>query len=512
MCRNKRPVILFIFSVLLFSAGIRAQTTPEQYRQIRMAREAEESRNRQAQQEQEKERQKKANQVNKNQEEETVVPIASSGKYWMTGPEKNMRKRVAIGDKYGFINLSGEEVIPVIYEKAEDFSEGLAAVRLKGKWGYIDNDGKTVIPFQYNSATSFKGGSAKVIGENMELEIGKDGNSYKAPEVLYTTVYSEGLAVSYNSEHKYGYAAEPYGEVKNSIPYLFDSAAKFQRGRAAVKKDGKWGFINIYGEVVIPFKYDAVFSGFFDHLAPVQTGGKWGYIDRDGKVVIPMIYDSVYWFSGGNASVKIGRKWGSIDRAGKIIVPAKYKKEIWWSCGMAPVLDDKNKYGFYDETGKQLTPCIYDDIANVYLEDNNSTYRGFLKGNWVYLTNNIKYVKELDKYEKHIFDREHNAVKLNGKWGVLDQSGQQVIISPRYDSLILGHKYYGVLQGAKWGFVNVWGDVILAPQYDLILSSFNYKREMKAFCVLVVVNGMQFYVDEKGLQIGQKTTYSPDSQ
>ena len=42
--------------------------------------------------------------------------------------------------KYGFIDQSGNFVIPSIYDDASNFSEGFAAVKQKGKWGYISKD------------------------------------------------------------------------------------------------------------------------------------------------------------------------------------------------------------------------------------------------------------------------------------------------------------------------------------------------------------------------------------
>jgi len=43
--------------------------------------------------------------------------------------------------RYGFINKNGEEVIPLIYEDAESFINGLARVKLYDIWRYIDKNG-----------------------------------------------------------------------------------------------------------------------------------------------------------------------------------------------------------------------------------------------------------------------------------------------------------------------------------------------------------------------------------
>ncbi|OON95185.1 MAG: hypothetical protein ATN31_11455 [Candidatus Epulonipiscioides saccharophilum] len=61
---------------------------------------------------------------------------------------------------YGYINTQGQPVLPMIYEGAQPFSEGLAAVKYQGKWGYVDALGNTVIDFVYDYATPFENGNA----------------------------------------------------------------------------------------------------------------------------------------------------------------------------------------------------------------------------------------------------------------------------------------------------------------------------------------------------------------
>lgn len=56
-----------------------------------------------------------------------------------------------------------------------------------------------------------------------------------------------------------------------------------------------------YTEHIKPQYEDA--QGFSDGLAAVKKNGKWGYIDTDGKVVIPFRYDQAYPFNEGKAVV-----------------------------------------------------------------------------------------------------------------------------------------------------------------------------------------------------------------
>ena len=57
--------------------------------------------------------------------------------------------RKPIFPKYGFIDRFGEVIIPLRFDSADDFHEGLAAVKLKGKWGYIDKQGELIIKPQF---------------------------------------------------------------------------------------------------------------------------------------------------------------------------------------------------------------------------------------------------------------------------------------------------------------------------------------------------------------------------
>ena len=49
--------------------------------------------------------------------------------------------------------------------------------------------------------------------------------------------------------------------------------------------DGKWGYINQRGEVVIKPQFGDV-GDFSEGLAVVQIGDKWGYINQAGEIVI----------------------------------------------------------------------------------------------------------------------------------------------------------------------------------------------------------------------------------
>jgi len=70
------------------------------------------------------------------------------------------------------------------------------------------------------------------------------------------------------------------------IPPKFEEASPFKDGLAAVKLNGKSGFINYAGEFEIKPKYDVVGS-FHKGLAPFKIDGWIGFINKRGEIVVP---------------------------------------------------------------------------------------------------------------------------------------------------------------------------------------------------------------------------------
>src|SRR5215470_6777971 len=59
------------------------------------------------------------------------------------------------GDKWGFCDANKELIIPARYEEVYLFTDGLARVNLNGKYGFIDKSGTEVIPLKYDNASIF---------------------------------------------------------------------------------------------------------------------------------------------------------------------------------------------------------------------------------------------------------------------------------------------------------------------------------------------------------------------
>ena len=124
-----------------------------------------------------------------------------------------------------------------------------------------------------------------------------------------------------------------FNEVKSSFAYgsttkykvrvraqFEDIATQHYKGICAVKKDGKWGYINMKGDVVVPFAYEEANANY------VKKDGKWGMIDENGAITVPISYAVLK--SGGTLHIasRDGVKYGYIDDLGKVIIPFIYEE------------------------------------------------------------------------------------------------------------------------------------------------------------------------------------------
>ena len=284
-------------------------------------------------------------------------------------------------DRAGFIDRTGRLIIPLCFDKAGDFSEGLARFERDGRWGYIDANGSVVIEPRFPWAQEFSEGLARVqvSGESLGIDgrwgfIDKTGKVVILPDYKGTfgrernigsgsqeDAFHDGLAMI-QVDGKTGYIDQT-GQVV--IPPEFTSAYPFAEGLAAATTQSTtgnegWGYIDKTGKWVIAPQFSRV-SSFQEHLATVQSKTDCGYIDLMGAYVLklPMPADEKDKadvcgdFVEGLAWWKIGNKYGFIDRSGKVVIEPKFDIAFRFSEGLAAVRIGDNS-GYIDKTGKLI--------------------------------------------------------------------------------------------------------------------------------------------------------------
>lgn len=239
-------------------------------------------------------------------------------------------------EKIGFINLDGEAIIPIEFDNARSFSEGVVAVNkgateknyrtTGGKWGFMDKEGKQIIDLKYENATIFKDGLAPV-----------------------------------KLNGKYGFINK---KGKVIIDFQYDDAHPFYEELAAIKIGKKWGFINKKGKIQIAPQFGRVqdfdhgFSVVFhivneylnleDEFEYVEEEGVFGLIDPKGVLVLDTIYDYINPFKNDFARIALNGKEGFIDLTGKIVIPIQFDNTGDFSEGLAVVANWMMWKSYYD--------------------------------------------------------------------------------------------------------------------------------------------------------------------
>ena len=118
--------------------------------------------------------------------------------------------------------------------------------------------------------------------------------------------------------------------------------------------NGKYGFKNESGQIIIAPKYDRVYD-FYGGLAIVSLDKKYGFINQSGKEIISIKYQGADHFKEDMTRIQSNDKWGFIDKTGKEIIPAISRSQINFMKALYGAVFD-NKYGFIDKAGTEVIP------------------------------------------------------------------------------------------------------------------------------------------------------------
>jgi hypothetical protein len=248
---------------------------------------------------------------------------------------------VDTGKSLMLVNTSGE----TLFTDRGDFflppSEGLIAFNQLGssRWGFLDRDGNVVIPPEFSDVEQFSGGLAAV----------RTGGELAPSPQQPTLILLQGGTLS---------LIDRSGKAVFSMPATRESdrISAPKDGRAYFSRDGKCGFLDEHGRVVIDNQFEAAWD-FNERRAAVKRDGKWGFIDTDGRVVVPFRYSQVDSYHDGMARV-----WtcgdpalaGYVDAEGNEAVPPKYSRaQPSFEHGLAQVgLGPGPESGYVDTSGR----------------------------------------------------------------------------------------------------------------------------------------------------------------
>ncbi|MCR4828479.1 MAG: WG repeat-containing protein [Bacteroidales bacterium] len=305
----------------------------------------------------------------------------------------------------------------------------------------------------------------------------------------------------------YGYKNSDGGwQIAPQFAYAYEFQGHFKRF-AVVKIDKTWGCIDDRGQLIVRniffSKEEAQAAGLEwergdepgKWLYPAQNpaDGKWGFVDYYGNWKFEPQYEAATTFQGDEpmsfALVRIASRWGCIDRKGVVVVEPVFMKQE-----------------HADLAGKQWIYGRHYDTWRYPTQDKESGLWGYVNylGRWV-----INPIYEDYDY----FGNDHNyvyaQVKHNGRWGSIDRNGNTIsrcIFYTREDAdYALSQLEHG-RPIADWrlpvteigtdlhGWVDYRGEWVIAPIYQDATHFTNDTGEFATY----KLDGLWGSIDNKG--------------
>lgn len=243
-----------------------------------------------------------------------------------------------------------------------------------------------------------------------------------------------------------------------------DRLYQLSNGYCQVEKDGRFGYIDESGRLVIPFKYKKAGPFSENGLAFVLGDDDLGgYINREDEFVIPPIYESGSMFSFGFAAVSRDGEYKYIHPNGLQAINATFQYASGFSdFALAKVIDKNGKH------------ILMDSQSRIVLS--------LKEGAWI---SDLKKATRVAKF-----------TNPRGKQALIDASGK--IVTGFYDDIIINSysNYHPFSRDGLWGYLNDHGEEVISPIYSSV-SKFSKEgiAYVEAFHPLAKNNLLKLYIN-----------------
>ena len=397
--------------------------------------------------------------------------------------------------KFGIISIDGKVIIDPsssdwtkITSDTMSFNDGLAVIGTEQGYGYINTKGEVVIPYKWSYAENFVNGYAFVGDEDYFYIINKNGETLF--DLTMSRYQRDGDLVSYDS-----FDGKTTGCINLKQGVLigapnWDYVGYFKEGKAAVFKDGKWGYVDESGSIIIEPVWDSV-SDFYEGYAVVNKGGNWdenldfsltgksGFIDTAGNIVLDLQWDTAYPFNkAGITAVESEDKWQLINKDGTLHSGLDYSEVYPIEDTDSFLVKNNELFGVIDSNGQIILNTEYENIemqSKTYITVKDGKFGVYsLKGNELFA----------NEWE-NAFTEKNIIVVVKGtnvNCSFIDDDGN--IISEGWSSALPFYDGFaavnsagtineeGNFTGGKWGFINTSGELKIPIQWEYV-GSFN---------------------------------------
>lgn len=352
------------------------------------------------------------------------------------------------------------------------FYRNLARFEYNGLWGYVDNNYEIVVEPIYSSAENFFNEFAlvsKSFSEEIKYALidtkGKNRMGVWFDELIFRNekrlfVRRNNDLLSYDVLEGKLFTYNLSGEIKDDdlIPVLWEN-----------NYSKKGGYINLRGEVVLPFIYDQV-SNFNDNgFAEVERFDIRRFINKSGKVCVLNTIEEIDRNDKNMCFLDDRFDW-----CGRLETSDSDSLFLYGIYRLAVMIN--GKWGYYyigqnqDKQNQlyEVFPCEYDEV----LSNSEYGYVVMKKGTESYVINLVgaKY-KKGDKAGQDVigafcqimfkYEADNIYPIINKRYEFVDE-----IYNPKCQAEIYFYDSFVIKKNHKYGIVDKWGNTILPCEYD----------------------------------------------
>ena len=242
------------------------------------------------------------------------------------------------GDKYGLIDAEGNIVLPIEYDKFYS-TNSYNEIKRENKWGIIDSSGKICLPAIWDRVYTLglvpRGNIVVISGRKVGLynaETGKEIIPVIMDEInnLHVSDLNNFMREHFVVVSKGGKRGVFDLDGKEIIPikYKVIDAAEYAYGCFEIRTfigdfDCKYEYFTQEGILAFPLSDGLEYEKTPRELACVKKNGKYGFINIKGDVVVPAVYDDAGYYDDGSGWVKQGSSQIRVDKNGKPIMGIK---------------------------------------------------------------------------------------------------------------------------------------------------------------------------------------------
>lgn len=340
------------------------------------------------------------------------------------------------------------------------YLKDILIVEKDDKYGLVDLNGNELLNVEYDKISKLENIDNSLIIKKNELVGLSDyqGNIIIKPE--YTEICGIG------NDYKNGYITKDSGNLYGIIDFnksvIFDNKYLdikniYSSNKYAVKIDKKYRIVDKQGKILTDTEFEDVVDILGEQVI-YKEKNKCGIITINGEKIIKTDYDELQFINNNFFIAKKNNQYGVISSNDNLEIDFKYE-EMKYS-KLSGILVAKKENSQYD---------LYDSNMNLKLTVNsvemNDDYMEIqLAGKTQYY--NFKFE---EKDIKSIFINNSLYVsEKNGKYGFVDEKGN-IVVDYKYDDATEFNKYgfAGVKSNGVWGAINIKGEEIIKPKYNL---------------------------------------------